>query len=99
MRPILSIAACALVLAGCADVYDKAAEAPACMRGAEKSPALQVSGSGLEMSGGLVIPGRYLSGSGKLDANWGSSSDCVRQQNNETKSPKSYDLQKIGMTL
>jgi len=60
VRLILSIAA--VVLAGCADVHDKFAEVPTCKRsaGTDRSIALQVSGPGLRMNGGLVIPGRDL---------------------------------------
>ena len=100
MRLILSIAACALMLAGCADVYEKSAETPACNRlvRADHAMALQTSGPGLAI-GGFVIPGRDLGGSGKLDIDWGNSPGCIRQENNGTKSPKLYDLRKIGMTL
>ena len=97
MRLILSIAACAFALAGCANVYEKSAEAPACKRGADQSVALLVSGPGLAMSGGFVIPGRNLGGSGKLDMDW--APGCIRQEPEKTTPPKPYDLNKIGLVL
>ena len=101
MRLILSIAIAAIVLAGCADVHDKFAEVPTCKRsaGTNRSIALQVSGPGLRMNGGFVIPGRDLGGSGKLDRDWGKSPGCIRQERDERKPPKFYDLHKIGMAL
>jgi hypothetical protein len=84
-------------LSGCANVYDKSAKAPACGRGADQSIALQVSGPGFAISGGFVIPGRNLGGSGKLDAEWGMPR-CI-QEENKTKPPKLYDWRKIGMAL
>ena len=98
VRLILSVAACALVLAGCASAYDKSAEASACKRGADRASAPQVSGPGFVMTGGLVIPGRDLGGSGKLDKDWGNF-PCIREEQNGTNPPKSYDLHKIGMAL
>ncbi len=101
MNRILSIAASALVLAGCANGYDKSAQAPACKQLAEaaRSPALQVSGPGFVMSGGFLIPGRNLGGSGKLDMDWPNSPGCIREVPEKTPSPKHYDLNKIGMAL
>jgi hypothetical protein len=55
-------------------------------------------GPGVMMSDGHVIPARNLNG-GKLDAEQANSPGCIRQEHNEEKSPKSYDLPKIGMVL
>ena len=101
MRPILSIAACALMLAGCADVHDKLAGAPACSRlaGADHAIAVQGFGLGVRMGDGSVIPGRNLRSSGKLETDWGNSPGCIRDEHNETKPPKHYDLHKIGMAV
>lgn len=100
MRVILSIAASALMLAGCADVYDKTAEAPTCKRLAAADHAIRpMSSAGLVMSGGFVIPSRDLGGSGKLDMEWVNLPGCIRQENNERNSPKLYDLHKIGMAI
>ena len=100
MRPVLSIAASALVLAGCANVYDKTAETPVCRRSAEtdRSAAVPVSAPGIAMSNGFVIPSRGVSASGKLDMEWGNPHDCIREKN-EIKPPKRYDLRKIGRAV
>jgi hypothetical protein len=93
------IAASALVLAGCADVSDKSAALPACERSAKAGQpvTLQVSGPGVVIDG-IVIPGRDLGGSGKLDRDWGNAPGCIRQEQNGRK-PKLYDLHKIGMAV
>ena len=99
MKAILSTVS-TLMLAGCAEVYDRTAAAPACERpAADRSPALQVTGSGFANTGGLAVPGRYLGGSGKLDKDWPNSTSCIRQEDNKTKPPKLYDLRKIGMAV
>jgi hypothetical protein len=99
MRIILSVAAFALVLAGCAGAYDKSAAAPACKSGADHAAALRMFGPGVMMGDGHVIPARNLNAGGKLDAERANSTDCIRQEHDEEKSPKSYDFHKIGMAL
>lgn len=87
-RHILSIAACAFMLAGCADVYEKSAEVPACKRRADNAIAVPVSGPAMVK----------LEGSGKLNKDWPNSLVCIRREDNGSK-PKSYDLRKIGIAL
>lgn len=98
VKPILSFAAAALLLAGCAGVYDKSAAAPVCKSGADHTASLRMFGPGLLMSGGHVIPARNLGASGKLDKDWGNV-PCIRENQNGTHPPKSYDVHKIGMLL
>lgn len=100
MRAILSIATAAIALAGCAEVHDKTAEAFPCKGSEENIHAIApMSSPGLVMSGGFVIPGRDLSGSGKLDMERANSPSCIRQEDNKAKSPKLYDLHKLGMAV
>lgn len=100
MRPILSIAIAAIALAGCAEAHDKTAEAFTCKGLVENSHAIApMSSPGLVMSGHFIIPGRNLGGSGKLDMDWENSPGCIRQEDNKIKSPKLYDLQKLGMAV
>jgi hypothetical protein len=101
VKLILPMAAAAFVLAGCANAYDRSAGAPACRRlaGEDRPITLPVSGPGIVMGDGSVIPASDLGASGKLDRDWPISSACIRQEHDGTKPQKWYDLRKIGMVL
>ena len=101
MKLVLSVGAFALMLAGCADGYDKSAANLTCKRlvREDRPIAVPMSGPGLVMGDRYVIPGRDLGGSGKLDKDWPNSASCIPQKGSGAKSPKLYDWHRIGMVL
>ena len=95
MTRILTITLFALMLAGCADGYDKSAGIHDC-KPADNPAAL--FGANLSANNSLGgIPGRDLPiGSGRFFPN--GTSTCVPDGDNKGKEPQTGDLQKIGTT-
>ena len=94
---ILTITLFALMLAGCADGYDKSAGINDC-KPADHPAAL--FGANLSANNSLGgIPGRDLPiGSGRFFPNDTSTHTCVPDGDNKGKEPQTGDLQKIGAT-
>jgi hypothetical protein len=97
MRHILAVTFSALMLAGCADGYDKSAVANGCNRpGREISyPMMNIWSLGSVVAD---VPNRDLFSSNKPHGDDASANECVHKEDNKGNEPKTTDLQKIGAT-
>lgn len=94
MKHILTVTFSALMLAGCADGYDKSSSANGCKPlGHPPSYLFYNFGSGGLLDG---VPSRDLFAEKKPHDGDGSANKCVHGDGNEGREPHTTDLQKIG---
>ena len=97
MRLILPIFVSVLVMAGCADDYDKSAGAD-CSRPPDKQAKWELVGPGV-VSLGMDMPTKKRLGIANSNQVATDATTCVRNENNRENKPRSHDLQKIGVAL
>jgi hypothetical protein len=97
MRLILPIIVSVLVLAGCADDYEKSADAN-CRRAPDKQAKWEIVGPGV-VSLGMDMPTKKRLGIANPNQVATDATTCVRNDNNKENKPQSHDLQKIGVAL
>lgn len=94
MRHLLTITAASLLLAGCAENYDKQADAHLCE---SSMPASTGVSSQFFPFSGLTVPARSLLNGGKLDLDDTMTYACVDATKNKTNAPRVPNLHKIRL--
>jgi hypothetical protein len=99
MRHILTVTFSALMLAGCADGYDRSAGINDCKPAASAAHSVSHTDSSAWGTFSLPIdgiPGELPPGSNRTFSHGASANECVRTEDNKGGKPKTLDLQKLG---